>query len=78
MILPVNCEPLSTDCTLNPNAGETDAVTLPLAILFGANDKADSGISNKFLPEPLNAEPLFNSIFPNANKLPLIDTLPVN
>ena len=29
LILPVNCEPLNADSTLNPNSGETDAVTEP-------------------------------------------------
>ena len=33
VIEPVICEPLSDDITTNPPSGETDAVTLPLAIL---------------------------------------------
>ena len=32
---PVNSLPLIADSTLNPNIGETDAVTLPLIILNG-------------------------------------------
>ena len=33
---PVNSEPLSSDSTLNPNTGDTDAVTEPLEILGAA------------------------------------------
>ena len=63
---------------MKPNSGVTDAVTEPLAILKGAKESADSGISNKFLPLPLNDEPLCSSIFPCANTLPLILIEPVN
>ena len=35
LIEPVNSEPLSTEFTLNPNTGDTEAVTEPLDI-FGA------------------------------------------
>ncbi len=53
---PVNCEPLSKDSTLNPSFGDTDAVTLPLAILFNSSDKAENGISNNPAPLPLNTD----------------------
>ena len=49
---PVNVEPLANDCTLNPVLGDTDAVTLPLAILNESSVIAERGISNKPLPEP--------------------------
>ena len=50
--LPLNCVPFSVDSTFNPKSGDTDAVTLPDAILFGENERADSGISNKLAPLP--------------------------
>ena len=62
--LPVNCEPLAKDSTLNPKLGETEAVTEPERILKGVNDKADSGISNNNLPLPLINEPLAIKILP--------------
>ena len=68
--LPVNSEPFSADSTLNPKLGDTDAVTLPLAILKGAKESADSGISNRNLPEPLKNEPDANLILP-VNSEPL-------
>src|SRR5210317_677605 len=49
--------------TLNPYSGSVDAVTEPLAINVlrsTSSASADNGISNKFLPEPLN-EPLISS-----------------
>ena len=52
-ILPVNCEPLSAEITLNPSFGATDAVTLPLAIRNTSSDNAERGISNSPLPLPL-------------------------
>ena len=35
--LPLNVEPNSTEVTTNPKSGETDAVTLPLAIKVAVN-----------------------------------------
>ena len=55
-ILPLNDEPLSKDSTINPKLGETEAVTLPLAILFNSSDKAENGISVKPAPLPLNTD----------------------
>ena len=54
---------------MNPALGDTEAVTLPLAILFNSSDNAENGILNKPLPSPLNND---------ADKLPLISTEPVN
>ena len=62
--LPLNIEPLSIDVTTNPSFGLVDAVTLPLAINGDVSESADNGISNKFLPLPLNTEPLLNLILP--------------
>jgi len=70
-IEPVNVEPFKTDSTLNPKSGFTDAVTLPLTILFGKNDNADSGISNRFLPLPLNDDPDEIDTDPDILKLPV-------
>ena len=56
---PVNSEPLSEDLTTNPKFGETDAVTLPLAINADNNASsvnAERGISNNPLPLPVNIE----------------------
>ena len=50
--LPVKVEPLSTDNTLNPSLGLTDAVTLPLAIRNTSSESAERGILNKPLPSP--------------------------
>ena len=77
---PVNCEPFKADSTLNPNTGDTDAVTLPLAILNGENDNADSGISNKPLPLPLNIDAVIvdvNIAGPDVSILPLTITSPM-
>ena len=60
---PVNSEPLTSDSTMNPLISCTDAVTLPVAILVESSESADSGISNKSLPLPLN-EPVCNFISP--------------
>ncbi len=70
--------------TLNPNAGLTDAVTLPLAINDNSSTfsaRAERGISNKSLPLPLN-EPLnsfaliiFESISPVTNIEPVTSTV---
>ena len=76
--LPLNVEPLSTLSTTNPKSGETDAVTLPLVIRNTSWDNADCGISKRFLPLPLKAEPLANSILPYANILPVTSIEPVN
>ena len=54
-IEPVNCEPLNTDSTLNPNCGVTDAVTLPLVIKVdksASGVNAERGISNNLAPLP--------------------------
>ena len=56
---PVNCEPLAMDSTLNPNCGETDAVTLPLLINGETNASgvnAAFGILNNPAPLPLNID----------------------
>ena len=68
-MLPLKSEPLTNDATLNPKFGDTDAVTLPLAILTVSPDIADCGISNNPLPLPLNIE---------AVKLPSIFVSPIN
>ena len=65
---PLNCEPLSIEVTLNPSFGETDAVTLPLAILFNSSESAENGILNNPLPSPLYKDA---DIFPLTNKLPV-------
>ena len=51
-IEPVNSEPLCADSTLNPNWGETEAVTLPLEIRNTSSDNAERGILNNPLPSP--------------------------
>ena len=51
--LPLNVEPLSTLSTKNPLVGETEAVTLPLAIRNTSWDNADCGILNNPSPLPL-------------------------
>ena len=65
---PKNVEPLSTEVTTNPSFGSTDAVTEPELILLISKESADSGISNKLAPLPLN-EPLisFASIDSDTN-----------
>ena len=78
--LPLNCVPFSVDSILNPNLGETDAVTLPDAINVDNNASgvnAVLGILNKLAPLPENAEPDTNSILPLTNKLPLIPSPPI-
>ena len=58
-MLPLNVEPLAVDCTTNPNSSVTEAVTEPLAIKLdkrASGVKAERGISNKPLPEPLNCD----------------------
>ena len=69
LILPLKSEPLSNDCTLNPKSGDTEAVTLPLAILTVSPDNADCGISNNPLPLPLNID---------AVTLPITFVSPIN
>ena len=78
---PLNCdadtEPskLADVLTTKPKFGEIEAVALPLAIkvLINASGvKAERGISNKFLPEPLKNEPELIKILPLTFKLPLI------
>ena len=49
---PVNVEPLSTDNTLNPSLGLTDAVTLPLEIRNTSSDNAERGMLNNPPPSP--------------------------
>ena len=51
--LPLIVDPTSGDCTTNPLSGDTEAVTLPLAIRNTSWDNADCGISNKPAPLPL-------------------------
>ncbi len=58
---------------MNPNVGETEAVTLPLEILVISKDNAERGISNNPLPLPLK-KPLPDGI----KILPLISIEPVN
>ena len=50
---PINSEPLSILSTLNPNSGDTEAVTLPLAILTASSLNAVCGILNNPSPLPL-------------------------
>ena len=71
---PVNSEPLSADLTLNPNTGETDAVTLPLLISVDINASsvsAERGISFNPAPLPLKNEPVATCIFPLTIKEPV-------
>ena len=78
-ILPLNILPESTEVTTNPLSGLTDAVTLPLAIRLESPDNADCGISNKFLPLPLNDALIsLASILSFTNKLPVIVVFPIN
>ena len=66
MIVPATFKSPSIDAdvlTTNPKFGEIDAVAEPLAILFESPVKLEKGISNKFLPLPLN-EPVTNSTLP--------------
>ena len=70
---PVNCEPLPSDSTLNPKSGETEAVTLPLAILNESPLNADCGILNN--PSPL---PLKNPLPDGIVTLPSTDIEPLN
>ena len=63
---PIKVEPLSTEVTINPSSGETEAVTEPLTInddnnASGVRDAF--GISNKLAPLPLK-EPVTNLISP--------------
>ena len=70
--LPLKCEPLAIDNTLNPYSGATDAVTEPDDISVDVNAsgvRAERGISNNPLPLPLNID---------ADILPNTSTLPVN
>ena len=53
---PVNREPICADSTTNPLLELTDAVTLPLAILYASVANADIGMLNKPSPEPVNAD----------------------
>ena len=58
--------------TSNPLFGETDAVTLPLNILDVSKlESAEIGISNRFLPLPLNEPEFKNTPAPLINKLPV-------
>ena len=75
LILPVNCEPVPKDSTLNPNTGDTDALMLPLAILNTSSDNAERGMSNNPLPLPLYIEAV---ILPFTAKLPVIFVGPIN
>ena len=78
--LPVNSEPLSEDSTLNPNCGDTEAVTLPLAIKVdnkASGDNAALGISNNPAPLPLNCEPDDKNIEP-LNVEPLATDVTTN
>ena len=63
---PVKVEPLATDVTKNPLSGDTDAVTLPLAITvangaFGKFIKFEPSPKNEPVNEPLN-EPVASAI----------------
>ena len=67
---PVNVEPLTSDVTMNPSFGSTDAVTEPVVNIFASaaiaafiaccvsSESAARGISNNFSPLPLNELPL--------------------
>ena len=64
---PKNKEPLSTDVTTNPSCGDTDAVTEPDTIndeRSASSVRAERGMLNKSLPEPLNTEPDERNILP--------------
>ena len=66
-ILPVNCEPLANDSTLNPYSSSTDAVTEPVAInvaIKASGVNAVLGILNSFSPLPLKNEPDVTDILP--------------
>ena len=67
---PVNSEPCSSEITLNPSTGDTDAVTEPDAILDASSVKAERGILNNPAPSPL--------ITPSTVSEPVISTEPVN
>ena len=69
LILPVNCEPSSADCTTNPKLGDTDAVTEPDVILGDSTD----GTFLNLLPSP-SKEPLKFI----ADIEPVTSILPVN
>ena len=67
---PVKVEPLSILSTTNPLSGNTDAVTLPLAIKFDINTSSANavlGMLNRSLPLPLNTLPLANLTSPKNN-----------
>ena len=75
-ILPLKVEPRSGEITKNPVSGDTDAVTLPLAMraeICASSVKADLGISNKSLPLPLNTLPLDNLTLPKNNDPLILD-----
>ena len=67
---PKKVEPLATDVIMNPSSESTEAVTLPLTNILdvsdtndwidscASSDNAENGISLKFSPLPLKAEPL--------------------
>src|SRR5210317_1900385 len=86
VILPVTTKSPSIEdevFTTNPSTGEIDAVAEPLAILNASPDNCDTGISNKFLPLPLN-EPLnsfaitLSAVMSGTSKDSEIETLPLN
>ena len=73
---PVNWEPLANDITLNPSAGDTDAVTDPdlISVAVSASSfNAERGIFNKPAPLPLKNEPVATLINP-----PVTNSEPVN
>jgi len=64
---PLNVEPLAVEVTKYPLLGETDAVTLPLAMNEDNNASsvsAERGISKNNLPDELMNEPLAIKILP--------------
>ena len=68
----MNSEPLTSDSTLNPNSGVTDAVTEPVdscVVTKTSSANADKGILNNPAPSPLNND---------ADIEPDMLTLPVN
>ena len=74
-ILPLNVEPLTSLSTKKPLSGDTEAVTLPLAIRNTSCDSADCGISNNPAPLPLKKLPDERNILPlNVEPLSSLST----
>ena len=75
---PKNSDPLAVEVTTNPLLGDTEAVTLPLAIkseINASSERAVLGMLKRSLPLPLNTLPLANLTSPiNNDPLTLDDT----